>query len=325
MSGDPTRVFLDTNIVVALGRSPEPRILSWLNDLVKHRCISVLTTDVTCGEIVKKHAENEFKLIKSIADSRFRESIERFFGITLPDVGVRKLWKQLYANYEDDVTSMFQKLDAKVLTVDTVKPSEVFSDHSMKRGFFPDDAKKDQFPDAFVFECLKQEASNNGPVMIVSNDNDFDGPVSNETKLSLVKSLGAMLDEIGVETVPPDEQNSIEHYQEQLIEVVINYLWEREIERVNEDIEVNNVEVSQVEAQQTHCLRIRDDWNSVLARGLLKMNTKVSYADPAGLPPASGALEVEVLVSLGRAGDHDIGGLAELSFPNRLAHFVVLD
>ena len=46
-----------------------------------------------------------------------------------------------------------------------------------------------------------------------------------------------MFDEIGVETDPPDEQNSIEYYRERLIDVVINYLWEREMERVNEDIE----------------------------------------------------------------------------------------
>ena len=249
----------------------------------------------------------------------------RIFDSVLPDAEVTTLWKHLYAHYKKNVTSMFQELDAKVLTADTVTPSEVFNDRSMKQGFFADNVKKDQFPDAFVFECLKQEASNNGPMMIVSNDGDFDGPVRNEVRLSLVKSLGAMFDEIGVETDPPDEQNSIEYYRERLIDVVINYLWEREMERVNEDIEISNVEVSQVEARQTHCLRIRNDWNSVLARGLLKMNTKVSYADPAGLPSASGALEVEVLVSLGRADSHDIGGLAELSFPSGSAHYVILD
>ena len=328
MKGDPTRIFLDTNIIVAFGGSPNKGVISWLTPLVTHGLITILTTDVTCREIAKKHAENKFKLLKPITNPRFRESVKRIFDSELPEAEGEELWRRLLVSYEEDVTSMFKKLKTKVLTVDEVKPSAVFIDYAMRRGFFEDDVKKSQFPDAFVFECLKQEAKNHGQVMIVSNDGDFEKPVSKEANLSLVKSLGAMFEEIGVKTDPPAEKNTLKFYEKQLIDIVINYLRECEMERAEEEeegVEVGNVQVSKVEAQQTHCFRLRDDWDLVLVRGVLKMHTNVSYAYPVGRPSVSDALEVEVLLSLGRDDDHDMGGIAELSFPNGRTRFVILN
>ena len=46
------------------------------------------------------------------------------------------------------------------------------------KGFFTVEGKKNQFPDAFVFECLRTEASEEEPIIVVSNDRDFEQPRS---------------------------------------------------------------------------------------------------------------------------------------------------
>ena len=64
---------------------------------------------------------------------------------------------------------MFKEMDAKLLKVGGVKPNKVLSEYLNERGFFAKGSgKQHQFPDAFVFERLKEESSQNEPLIIVS-------------------------------------------------------------------------------------------------------------------------------------------------------------
>ncbi|WP_201151409.1 PIN domain-containing protein [Rhodovulum sulfidophilum] len=57
--------------------------------------------------------------------------------------------------------------------------------------------KKDQFPDAFIFECIKQVASAKSPVIIVSDDGDFDKLAGDEEHVSVIKSLPELFQHLG--------------------------------------------------------------------------------------------------------------------------------
>ena len=66
------------------------------------------------------------------------------------------------------VQAMFQSLSAKTLDIDLVTPSVIFADYDQSEGFFYTGNKKDQFPDAFIFECLKTAASADSSLLIVA-------------------------------------------------------------------------------------------------------------------------------------------------------------
>ena len=59
---------------------------------------------------------------------------------------------------------MFSSLRAETLSIDSVKPSVVFDAYARRTGLFGDDAKKDQFPDAFIFEALKATVTKSDPL-----------------------------------------------------------------------------------------------------------------------------------------------------------------
>ena len=50
---------------------------------------------------------------------------------------------------------MFRSLRAETLSIDSAGPSVVFDAYARKAGLFGDDAKKDQFPDAFIFDAME--------------------------------------------------------------------------------------------------------------------------------------------------------------------------
>ena len=71
MSGRLTKVFLDANVVIHAGKPPGGLILSRLKELINAGFITVLTTDLTCQEVAKKHTENDYNVIKEVGRPSF--------------------------------------------------------------------------------------------------------------------------------------------------------------------------------------------------------------------------------------------------------------
>ena len=72
---------------------------------------------------------------------------------------------------------MFERLRAETLSIDSVKPSAVFESYRQETGLFSGEAKKEQFPDAFIWETLKAAATKSDPLTIVTDDGDFDAVI----------------------------------------------------------------------------------------------------------------------------------------------------
>ena len=121
--------------------------------------MKVVTTDLTKTEIAKKHAGNDLEALRGLTRRRVRGLAYEILGVKLPEISPADLHRKLLEKYQVSVEEMFKSLRADTISVDSIKPSVVFGAYARKTGLFGDDAKKDQFPDAFIFEVLKAVAT----------------------------------------------------------------------------------------------------------------------------------------------------------------------
>ncbi|EJL22704.1 PIN domain-containing protein [Novosphingobium sp. AP12] len=285
MAKKPTKttpkVFLDANIVISAGKPPGGPEIARIVDLVEVGLISLLTTDLTITEVAKKHIQNDFETIKEISQPHFRKIVEGATGVALPAIKRPELREKLKAIYDKSTAEMFKALEAKTLQIDDVKPSVVFNAYAASEGFFASDGKKDQFPDAFAFECLKQEASKKHPVIIVSNDGDFDGPVNSAKHISLVKSLPELFKALGLEMAAPELDAFFAAHNDDLVEGVDKELnsWGLQSDDVM-DAEIDEVTVNSVEIKKLTAFEPIDAGGSILVVGTIDVEALISFTHP---------------------------------------------
>ena len=302
------RVFLDANVVIQAGKPPGGPILARVKDLVEADFITVLTTDLTVTEVSKKHAENDYEVIKEVGRPHFRKIVEEALGTKLPDTTKAELRAKLAEAYEQSTKAMFKGLDAETLAIDSVKPSVVFSAYAAGEGFFTSEGKKDQFPDAFIFECLKSKASKEEPVIIVSNDGDFDKPVEGRTHLSLVKSLPELFQTLGLQMDAPEVDDFLEKHKDELVEAVDRELTDWGLIGDVEDAEIEETSVTEVEVKEITSFGSTEEGGSILVVGRLAVKANVSYTHP-NWDEAMYDLEDKRLIPF-----EDVSGETEVSF-----------
>jgi len=250
-------------------------------DLVKAELIEVLTTDLTVTEVANKHTENDYQVIKEVGRSHFRKVVSEHVGCNLPDVSTAELRASISKKYAEQVAAMFKDLQAKILTIDDVKPSTVFAAYGERNGFFSGEGKKDQFPDAFIFECLKAEASAELPVIIISKDKDFDVPVDSVEHISLLKTVPELFQKLGLQVKAPEIEKFLSENQDELSDLVDNELndW---------GLQVSDVEYAEIEESTVTCVEPVDlisfgsfkEGGSILIVGTVKITAEVSYTHP---------------------------------------------
>ncbi|WP_077147778.1 PIN domain-containing protein [Sphingopyxis sp. KK2] len=275
------KVFLDANVVIGAGKPPGGPEIARVVDLVEAGLISVLTTDLTTTEVAKKHVENDFETIKAISQPHFRKIVEGATGVALPVIKRPELREKLKAVYEKSTAEMFKSLEAKTLQIDDVKPSIVFDDYAAGEGFFAGDGKKDQFPDAFAFECLKGEASKKHPVIIVSSDGDFEGPVKSADHISLVKSLPELFKSLGLEMVAPELDAFFAAHKDDLVARVDKELnaWGLQSDDVM-DAEVYEITANSVEITKLTAFKSIEAGGSILVVGTIEVEAMISFTHP---------------------------------------------
>jgi hypothetical protein len=274
------KVFLDANVVIAAGKPPGGPEIARVIDLVDADLVSVLTTDLTIKEVAKKHAKNDFDLIKEICQPHFRRIVEEATGVALPELKRAHLKRELIESFDASTKAMFTKLGAKALTIDEVKPSVVFNDYASGQGFFSGEGKKDQFPDAFLFECLKQEASEKEPVIIVSNDGDFAAPAKDVKHITLVTSLPELFDNLGLEMEVPEIDKFFEDHSDELVEAVDNELSNWGLQGDVEGSEIDGTKVTEVEVEKLTAFKPTEKDDPILVVGQLAVTATVSYTHP---------------------------------------------
>ena len=178
MSKQPINVFFDASSLIKVGAPPGNETFQRLVDLVRYGFITVVTTELTVAEIARHHIDVALERLRPLMDSRFRHLAAKHFHIELPSMSDAEVRIQVRQDVIDGVNEMFSSLEATALDVNQVKPSVIFADYDQNEGVFVSHNKKNQFPDAFIFECLKSIVSVDVPLLIVADDTDFKEPAN---------------------------------------------------------------------------------------------------------------------------------------------------
>ena len=276
----PKRVFLDANVIVEFGNPPRGPLLGRLRDLVCAGFVTVLTTDLTRQEVAKRHTENDYRVVKELGGQHFRQIVENKLGAKVPHINKTQLRNRLAKVNAKPTEEMFEKLQCRTLEIDDIRPSVVFSAYGANEGFFGHQGKKDQFPDAFVFECLKAEATNEEPVTIVSKDGDFEEPIKLEKHLSLVKSLPEFFDLLGLVVEEPEVEDFLEKHFNELRQAVDDELGQWGLVGDVDESDIEETEVTDVEVIETTSFGSTEHGGPILIAGVLAVRATVQYTHP---------------------------------------------
>jgi hypothetical protein len=278
----PRKIFLDANVVIRAGKPPGGPLMPRVADLVDAGYVKVVTTDLTKVEIAKKHAVNDFEAIGNLTKRRVRDLANEILGVNLPAISPAGLHQKLLEKYQASVGEMFKSLRAETLSIDSVKPSVVFDAYARRIGLFGDDAKKDQFPDAFIFEVLKAVAMQSDPLTIVSDDRDFAAVIQGAGHITRLKSIPDLFADLGFTIeAAPDVEDFVEDNLDEIVATVQDELnqWGLQVNDVN-DAEIDESTVENVRFVDFRTFRTAGEGKDILVVGRIEMDVKVSYHHP---------------------------------------------
>ncbi len=233
MSTQLPNVFIDANVLAQVGPPPGNATFQRLVDLVDYRLINAITTDLSKSELTRLHVATANKKLQPIADGEFQRLMRTLFAVQIPSTNSQEILGKIRANIGHGVEGMFSALKARVVSVADVNPTVIFADYDREEGLFHSKNKRNQFPDAFIFECLKTVANEGPPMLVVTNDGDFDRPVGDHPNMILINSIPSLFNWLGLKIEEP-EADLIEFLYENLdvndavLENVEQYGWELE-------------------------------------------------------------------------------------------------
>lgn len=278
----PQKIFLDANVVIRAGKPPGRPVMDSLADLVTSGFIKVLTTDLTKIEVAKHHANRDLEEVAGLGRDRFRKLVQQAVGVKLPNISPEELRKKIFDRYVANTEKMFKDLAATTLSVDEVKPSTVFESYTHKTGVFGAEAKKDQFPDAFIFERLRSEGQAHDNLIIVSDDRDFAAAVKSADHIRNVRSIADLFEELGLKSeAAPDVGAFFESHQDEVRQVVDDEInsWGLQVSDI-EDAEIDESSVKRVDFLEFKTYDATGPEGQILVVGSMKMTVDVSYTHP---------------------------------------------
>ena len=274
------KVFLDTNTVFELGKTPRGPVYSRVIDLIESEQIRMLTTNVTVAEAIKLHTRRDFKEMKCICSLKLRNLVEETIDTEFPEISEKQLWEVLKEKYRHVINNLFKEMDTKILSINDVNSNDVFWDYFNESGFFFDGGKKHQFPDAFAFECLKDEASQDEPIIVVSKDKDFEQPIDDQKHITLVESLSDLFSELGLKLEDPDIAQFLEQNYDEIKRMVRNELSNWELQGGIEDYEITETEVIDINIDETIAFKASEKGGPILVVGKFYVPTTVNFIHP---------------------------------------------
>ena len=300
-----TKVFLDADVFIGLGKPPGNWLFKRLEDLVNLSLISIVTTDVTIGEVVKHHVKDSFEALGPIRDSHFREVVTDVLGIELPNKRNTEWRSYLRELYEEGIPKMFAKLNAQTIPLDCISPSVIFRDYIECSGFFDPGNKPNQFADAFVFAAITDNLTNDEQLIVVARDKDFDDPVSDHPDTILLKSIEELFERFAVKVESPNV-SEIEEFLE--YELITNESFLYHIELTDFEIDDDwkfDAEVRDISIEVVSAFGLSNE-DMVLAKVNAKVDLDLDYQEidrykgeyENELFQASETAEVELIVAL---------------------------
>ena len=211
-----------------------------------------------------------------------RKLADETLGVQLPEISAADLHRKLLDKYHASVQEMFRSLQAETLSIDSVKPSVIFDAYAHKTGLFADHAKKDQFPDAFIFETLKAVATKDDPLTVISDDKDFATIIKDTEHITLLNSIADLFASLGLTSErAPDVETFVANNQDEIVTTVDNELnqWGLQVVDIN-DAEIDELTVEDVSLIDFRTFRTAGAGKDILVVGRMEMDVKVSFHHP---------------------------------------------
>lgn len=236
----PLSVFLDTNIFIGCRYDLNKEgLLFKLKNLVDDNKVKIYISNVVLRE-AERHikiditdAINELKKARNNISKRISPTIVE--GTTL-----RTIFEKPYAN-EIIETSLikFRKFleDLNVVYLDNkgIDIDKILEDYFNSNAPFENkEAKKHEFPDAFIIAKLKKEFHKDNPVWVISSDEGFKKALCDEDGFKCKSSINSFLDMI--------------NKQDKMYDTIIQYITDKGVykeicDNIKEKIEDNDVDV----------------------------------------------------------------------------------
>lgn len=282
MTSPVTSVFIDANLMIRSGKPPGGPMIERLIELKKKGVIYVVTTDLTKLEVAKRHAANDYEIVKEIARPHFKRVLAELTQLKIPFDEKAEIFDALLDRYKGQVNSMYYKMGAHEYKIDDVKPLVIFDAYTRERLLFARDKKKNQFPDAFVFEKLRAEASKTHPIALVSDDDDFDGLCAGQVGLTHFKSIEALFEELDQREKDAPE---IEDFLSYILKDVLKHFsgeladWGLLVAD-QEDGEIYDTDVLDVDFRDVRSYGQAYDGGDILIIGDASLRVLVAYTHP---------------------------------------------
>jgi hypothetical protein len=221
-------------------------------------------------------------VMNHLTKRRVRDLAVDMLGIELPSISSTDLRQKLLEKHQGAVGNMFRARRAETVSIDGVKPSVIFDAYARKTGLFSDEAKKDQFPDAFIFEALRSVAPRADALTIVSDDKDFVAAIKECEHITRLNSIAGLFAALGLTIEEaPNVQDFVENNLDEIIATAQDELdqWGLQADDVD-DAEIDNSTVEKVRFIEFRTFRTAGASKDILVIGRIEMDVKVSFHHP---------------------------------------------
>lgn len=227
-----TRIFVDADMLIGQSKAEKEwqQLILFSLSFFRRR-VELLTTEITRIQVAKHRAEQACKKLQMLSSEKNAELARELYSVEVPTINKRDMYERAYDHYlkkVTDETSNWRCVEYR----DGIVP-KVFTEYGKKRGFFREQAKKNQFADAVIFEMLRAEATHDTPVIIFARDKDFSAVDEYDDNIKHVKSWSALIDVLGIREEIPQSEDVVKKHQDLVAEQVCNYI----IESLDEAIE----------------------------------------------------------------------------------------
>jgi hypothetical protein len=119
------------------------------------------------------------------------------------------------------------------------------------------------------------------PIVVVSDDGDFDTPSKDAINISVLKSIPELFTKLGLKVDAPEIEEFLEEHHGEAVQLVSSELndWGLQVSDV-EDAEVYDVTVNDIEFLDLTSFGKANESNVILVVGRVKIEANISYTHP---------------------------------------------
>ncbi|WP_270659093.1 PIN domain-containing protein [Paraclostridium bifermentans] len=198
----PLSVFLDTNIFIGCRYDlHEDSVLIKLKNLVDHNKVIVYISNVVLRETEKHIKLDILEAVHELKNTRKNIS-KKIAPTILKDTPLGKIFDLSFQDtIEETALTKFREFlnESKVIYLDNegIDIDSILDDYFNGNAPFENkEAKKYEFPDAFIISKLKKEFCENKPIWVISCDEGFKKALTNERGFNYLSSIKELLDMI---------------------------------------------------------------------------------------------------------------------------------